>query len=408
MTAVARFIEGRPGSALRWLVLVLLLAVPALAGAGMAYAVMILSLLLAIALIFTRPTLFGLETAGTLLLVAYAGIVVMTVITSLVSGRSAELNSVFNFIALPLFVPLLAVMSAGLRRQPAMIVSVLALIGVAITAGLGIYETSIAGLGRAGYVTSDPIRYAATALLLGFLALGGVVGTSARWRWVFLVGPVLAAVALYVSGSRGPLAAVPVLVLVAIVMLVPRRRRLVVLGLGVVLVAVVIAAGYLSGSRMASMVDIVLRALRGEATLDESFAIRLNIYRAGLTSFLDASWLGHGWSQITLAPQPYFSDPLPLHAYSHLHNDILDFAVAFGVPGIVLYVMIVAAPIAGALRSARDSLWPLRVYGCVVLSVGYLIMGQSSLMLGFEYPTVLYVGLAAILLGYLREGETQS
>src|SRR5690606_1241005 len=122
--------------------------------------------------------------------------------------------------------------------------------------------------------------------------------------------------------------------------------------------------------------------LQGEVVGDSSTSIRFNIYGAGIAAFQESPWIGHGWSQLTIAPQPWFEDKLPLTAYSHLHNDPLDFLVAVGLPGLVCYGLIIAAPIAGALASPPDSQRGMRLYGATILCLAYGIGGQFSLMLG--------------------------
>ena len=91
----------------------------------------------------------------------------------------------------------------------------------------------------------------------------------------------------------------------------------------------------------------------------------------------------------------------------HLHADILDLGVGAGLLGILAYALILAAPIVGALLSPHDSQRQGRILGAALLSTGYLACGASYIMFGYEFPTTLYVVLAAVLLGLCRDEPSQ-
>jgi hypothetical protein len=57
------------------------------------------------------------------------------------------------------------------------------------------------------------------------------------------------------------------------------------------------------------------------------------------------------------------------------------------------------------LRSPRDSLFGARLYGIVILITSYFGLGLADVMLGFETHTALYVGWAAVLLAFCRDGN---
>jgi O-antigen ligase len=73
------------------------------------------------------------------------------------------------------------------------------------------------------------------------------------------------------------------------------------------------------------------------------------------------------------------------------------------VVGLLAYLLVLIAPIAGALQSPRDSQFRSRLYGTLIVVVGFVCCGAINLMFGFELMTTLYVCFAAILLGYCRD-----
>ncbi len=399
-------IPSRIGDSTRWLLLILLLAVPALLGAAMAYAVMLIALGTAVVFAFMRPSPFRLDATGLTLVLAYCFFFALVAVTALVRQDPAELESGLNLIALLLYVPLFSLLSRNPRRGNAALVALLAAIGVAVTIAIAAYEVGILGILRAGgNTTPDAIRFAATAVLLGFLVLIGVRVMISRWRWLLLLAPLIAMVAVGLSGSRGPLLAAPAAALFAAFYLITNRRWALaaIAAVGALFLVLLLGAELLGFGRLASILDIAQRLAAGESAGETAADLRLDIWQAGFKSFLDSPWIGHGWSQITRVPQQYIESGINLRHYSHLHNDPLDFLVAFGVLGLPCYLMIVAAPLIGAFRSPHDSLRSTRIYGCLILTAVYVIGGQTSLMLGFEYQTVLYVGISAVLLGFCRD-----
>lgn len=394
------------GGALRYVILAMVLVVPSFLGAGMAYFVMVVSLAFLVACAIRKPTRLRPEGAGTLFLLAYGLYFVATCVVAIANDRLGELAFALNLIALALFVPLHSLMAGGARPGNALLLANLALVGSIFCLVLASLEVGLLEVERAGVSTGDVIRFGATALILGFLALIGLRETRSAWRWLYLLGPAAGLLTVVLSGSRGPLVAVPFMAAAAALLLMPSRRHAVIAILGAIaaFAALLLSAETLGLERLGSLLEIGREILQGERPADAATGIRMSIYRAGIAAFLESPWIGYGWSQITIAPQPWFDDPVPLKAYSHLHNDLLNFLVAIGVTGAVCYGLTIAAPLAGAAAGPNDGQRRARLYGVTVLCLAYFIGGQSSLMFGFEYQTVLYVAIAAILLGFCRDG----
>jgi O-antigen ligase len=147
----------------------------------------------------------------------------------------------------------------------------------------------------------------------------------------------------------------------------------------------------LAGRDISSIVDVTTR-------------YRLDLYWAGYQAFLQSPIVGHGWARLMSAAYPFLpADKTPYVSLPQLHNDVVNFAVAAGVIGVGVYLLFLAAPLAGILRSPRDSQFDVRLYGGVVLVVAYIFDGLTDLMLGFEFHTAIYACIAAILIGYCRD-----
>jgi O-antigen ligase len=375
------------------------LVLPYPGGYPLAYLLMALSLLLGLwllpARIVPRP-----DAAGWMLLAAFA----LIGIAFLATGNPAL---VVNFAMFVVFVPLAAALSRQARPGNATRVAVLALLGVVVALGVAAWEVFALGQGRAAGIGSDPIWSAQAAVVLGFIALVGVPQARGAWRLLFWLGPLLGMATALLAGSRGPLLAVPVLFVVALFLVVRRWW----LALPVIVAAMVAAIAIMgvaypgSLERLTSLSTIATELASGSLVSEVSSGQRLAFYQGSLAAFLEAPLFGHGWDDKVEAVRPFLPDGGAMldEGHHHLHSDILDFGVSGGVFGLLAYLLVLCAPVAGALTSPHDSQYRSRLAGSVLLAVGYFVCGLTYLLFGYEFHTTLYICLAAILLGYCRD-----
>ncbi|MHB1109030.1 MAG: O-antigen ligase family protein [Devosia sp.] len=387
----------------RMVVLVLTLALSCVVGLLTPYLLAVVGIVLYIAMAVRRTLLASYrDLAARFFLVAFAALAACFAITARQPG---DLLFAFNFVMLLLFAPLRQLLANGAVPGSGVITARLALAGAALAVVVSLTALLFLNYARADTPLLGAIVLSNTAILLGFLSLIGVLADQGRLRWLYLVGPFLGIAVALVTASRGPLVAVPPLGIVAAVFLarhlqLKRRHVLLFLGLGIVaigLLAVGLQDRFISIFRAAG--DI----LSGAAVSDETTRIRLVLYEAGVRAYLESPWLGHGWARLMSAVVPYLPPADLRHAaLPQLHNDMLNFAVAAGIPGIAVYLLLIATPIIAALRSPRDEMYELRYFGCIVLGVAYFFAGLTDLMFGFEFHTAIYISVAAILLGYCR------
>jgi O-antigen ligase len=242
-------------------------------------------------------------------------------------------------------------------------------------------------------------------LALGFIAAGAALFLPGRKGLAYLVAPAAAIIATVITGSRGPLVAVPFLGLLLTWFLWRHRfgadRRALLPSAGVLVLLGVIGIAALA-TRGGSIVAIGSGLLSGEQVVDETTGYRFALYAAGWQSFLQSPWIGHGWANIMPSVEALLDSEM-LRELPQLHNDVINFAVAAGVIGVAAYFVIVSAPLVGALLGPRDSLRTFRLYAASVLVITYMGGGLTDLMFGFEFHTWLFGMLTAIVLGYCRE-----
>lgn len=344
------------------------------------------------------------DAAGAAFLVAMA---LLALAFALAAQQPSDVLAIANFIWLALFIPMQALFKRLAGPNAAVTVARLALAGAAVTLLLAVYEAVVLGSGRVGGLTSDPIRIANTAVILGFLSLIGVLADTDRRRLVYFLGPLLAVGVALLAGTRGALVTSAALTMVTIFLLVRRRwlALLVALAVGTLAATAIVTAAQFKIARANLLVSAITDVLRGAPIADQSSMVRFEMLRLSWPAFLDSPWYGHGWQRIMATARAYLpaGQETILRGQPHLHNDLADFAVGAGLLGVAAYLIVLITPLIAAWRAPRDSLYRARLSGMVLLVAAYVVLGVNSLMFGYEVHTALYFGLCAILLGYCRE-----
>jgi O-antigen ligase len=222
-----------------------------------------------------------------------------------------------------------------------------------------------------------------------------------------LAAPVLALVIVWMTRSRGPLLAIPPLFLIITFFVWRVRLREVkwfpFLALAIIIVLLLLAIALMSrGER--SVTELLSEVFTGSDITNTGARARVVLQEAGWRAFLDSPWIGHGWAHLMDAVAPYLRpEDAEFARLPQLHNDVLNFAVSGGIVGIACYVAILVSPTIAAWRSARDSLYTVRLFGTFALLVVYATAGLTDLMFGHEFHTAFFVTLNAIILGMCRD-----
>jgi O-antigen ligase len=390
---------------LRRAILAVTVVLPCFFGFLTTYLLLVL-LLIAVAWLLLRPGSLRIDLAGWLFLTGFLLFGAGIIIDAALAGQPHDMLSAFDFGMLLLYAPLASLYDRSAGPRNAAIVADLSLCGVAVAFVLGLFEDLAYHPERVGYLRSDPIRYADTSVILGFLALVGVVAQPGRRRWLYLLGPLLGLAATLMSGSRSALLAFPLMLIVATVLLVERRRLAVAIGAAaiVLLGAGLGLANWLNFSRSLTLFGIAKNMLVGSAVSDEAARQRLAVYHAGLDAYWRSPLLGWGWRRkMEVIAQYLGPNDKRLALLPHLHDELLNFGVGMGVLGVAGYLLLIALPLIACLRSPRDSQYRVRLYGSGLLIASYITLGIADVMIGFELHTALYVALSALLLGYCRD-----
>lgn len=343
-------------------------------------------------------------------------VVVLTALYAMSARQPADVLFFANFLAMPVsaLVYVIALRQRGAASM--LLLARLCALGAAVALGFALFDVYGRHLARAQGLIGNPNLMPRLALPLGFVALAGFFVETGRRRWLYLLGPLAAMLVTVLTESRGAALAVPAMAVIAAVFLWRDRlgRRLVVVGGG--LGAIALAAGFaIMGDdllgRFGSITETIVNVLEtGHANGDGSTDDRLRMYVAGAEAFQLSPWIGWGWANLghaaaELRPEFFANEAGTMFMF---HNDAINFAVAGGVVGLACLAALLVAPVIGALATPRDRYFAVRLYSCLILSVGYAIFGLTDSTLGYDAPTTLYAFVTAMVLGAFREPATPS
>lgn len=348
------------------------------------------------------PTVYR-PLSAKLLLIAFAILAVLFVL-SMRSWRDPLFA--FNFTMLCLFGPLLWLFARAAGEKQFVRVVSMAAVGVGLTLVMVVYQ-GIVQAGRPRGFNLGPIVLSNAALALAVVATSGALVMRSRTSLLLPLTLIAAIATIIITQSRGPLVAVlPLLMLTGIFLWRERFTSwLFIASSGVAAVLAAAATIAFAGGRLAQLPAVILGVLGAGGQRDYTTGIRLALYEAAWKAFLESPWVGHGWARLMTSALPYV-DPQYLEAarkLPQLHNDVLNFAVAGGIVGVGVYLVIIATPLIAALRSGHDRYRAARIYATSGLAIVYVGGGLTDLMFGHEFHTALYVVLVAIVLGFFRE-----
>ncbi|GEM_PF-2212120 len=410
--------KSRMVSAIWWLVLVLLLVAPVSFG-SVGSGASLVAAMLALFLVFPAPLrqIIRQETGLLIFLVVF---VVLSLMFLINTKEPSDMRFVFNFIALPLSVPvyLLARRHAG-GPWPLVIINI-ALLGTFLGTVFGALNVGVSGMARASGMFNNPNMYAHIILLFGFMTLPGLFLSRSRWRIIYLSGPFLGVLGTILSGSRGTLLAVPVLALFALIYLLNQPGGLKWLirgGLISVLVMGLGMAAFLVRDvklpRVGETFSVIAEVVSTGTSKQWGTQIRIDLYKGAWRAFTESPIVGHGWANTPAKSAEQLTGRRPATGvlnskiaarWPHVHNDFLGFAAAAGIFGMFSYLALLAAPFTNLKR--KDAFFGHRVYIAVIFMSGSAIFGLFDGMFSYDIGINSYAFMTAILAGTFVEPES--
>jgi O-antigen ligase len=260
--------------------------------------------------------------------------------------RSAgELSELFSFFTLPLA----WILWRGPHRVRRLFDFLIVMTGLLAVYGMGQYL--LTDYGPLDNRIPGPFSHYQTfsgVLLVGNLLLLARMATGDGWRKpLHWVGLAVINVTLLLSLTRGPWLAV-VVVIVALLVIKARRRRIVLVCLGLGLLGVTLFAVLAPGSwkeRVVSIADLQ----------DNSNYDRLCMAWAGLHMISDRPLFGLGPDMVRELYPIYRHPTAPRPHVAHLHNTFVHLAAERGLPTLIAYLWLMGAVLRLAWQGYRRS-----------------------------------------------------
>lgn len=212
-------------------------------------------------------------------------------------------------------------------------------------------------------------------------------GFVAARRFIYLVPLALIGAALWLTGSRVALAAVPVTLAAMSVLLLRRaqRRRNVAIAIVLAVAFAAIAAGWL------------WYPTQRNDPAAFSVSTRLELWKAGFRMMATDPLFGVGLGRFYVLSPEYAAGTLQTiwRPHENAHNYFIQVLAELGVPGLILFLTVIASSLAAVLRraTAAGPLWGLAV-GLVAFLLTCLT-GHSLVVPDAAAPFWLALGVAA-------------
>lgn len=232
--------------------------------------------------------------------------------------------------------------------------------------------------------------------ILAAISLANAGSSISKLRVLAYAGFISGAGALLLSQSR---ALYPVIIFVPLLFLFfsAQVSRLVVKrALGAIVLATALA-GFLFWSQLSSDVFTSADELAqiGGEPFSSSLGMRIELWKAALTAFGDAPWLGYGQLHKMTAVIAQVPDFMSYVKFTHAHNVWIDSLLAGGLPAAALVSLVLASPLC-ALANDKGQRIDTRVRYLVV-AISLIAVLNSLLNTLFTHDILVVVFLIPII-----------
>ncbi len=396
-----------------WLLIILLLIFTPISSALASIIILIIALMLMPVIFLQRG--FNILHEETFINIWFIAFLILGLSFALTAEQLYDIIYIFNFLPFILAIPVYFIARTLANPKTINIILFLYLVGALTSVAVGVFDIYVRGFARPEGYYSGALVIARIGLLFGFLATSGFFIIEGTKRYIFLLGPIFALLAIILSGARASFLIFPILALLFLLFLVfDKKQKYRFLVAGAIIVATIIATLFmfflLENNRIITTLNSVA-AVFFDGEVDPSTRVRLEFYAAGWELFKQSPWLGYGWADI---PEMAFTilDENNYETYSldffYFYNDFLHFAVAAGIIGVGVLCAFLFAPIISALKSPKDNLFAIRLYAISIIILVYVLSGLTDISLGFDRYTAIFTMTIALILGAFREKPISS
>jgi O-antigen ligase len=213
-------------------------------------------------------------------------------------------------------------------------------------------------------------------------------------------------VTLY-AGSRGAILGFPILLLFPTLFALPLKWltssiawiiTCSLVGFTLLCVVILDPTGFVN-----SLIMGVMSFFSGDS-MDASTLIRYQMWQVAFKSFIEHPIIGTGWhSFVAVTQNTILAEYAAGNKYFNFHADIANFAVAGGIVGLILYFLLLFAPLLFWDTPKDHPYFRVRLYWAVTMPILYLVLGLTDMVMGFDYPTMFYAFSFAIIWGLTEQ-----
>jgi probable O-glycosylation ligase (exosortase A-associated) len=274
-----------------------------------------------------------------------------------------------------------------------------------------LYGGTMSGRAVWSYSYSNPNDLAGMCLLFVALAAGVLVAERTRWiRFCALAGVIVLPFLIVLTQSRG--AFVALLAFGVIALRDQWRRGRMVLLTAAAIVAVLVAAPDSVWRRLGTLKEVANQDNGAQVADEGSAEQRLEIWKVARAIIADHPTTGVGLGAYPDAHYLYAQRPVfkpTAQGKRDTHSTYLNILAEMGIPGLILFGLIVALPLVKAeqVRRRIKSTHPARAQQLrymVLGMVGYLVAGVWG-SYGALVPTYLYLSLVFVAAMVMQHEE---
>ncbi len=247
------------------------------------------------------------------------------------------------------------------------------------------YETFWLGR-RADTFCGNPGVFAVMALVFGSIGVLNVMSSRNDRRWLGILSYFAMVFCVFASGLRTAWVMLPfvsAIILWAVGPTMPKRlfRRGLALSLAAVLLGVSFASAPLI--QRVEMFEDDIANIRQSGDYQSSTGLRLLMYQGAWRAIEAAPLAGYGLAGRMNAVRQNLPQEWRRIPFTHPHNGFLAALLDAGAAGLVVLMVVLAAPVWIAAVAPRDAAWRLRMAIGVSLTASYVITGMTGII--FEH-----------------------
>jgi len=283
------------------------------------------------------------------------------------------------------------------------IVGVISMVGFVLASGGGRFSGMY-----------NPNTFGDLAVMMLFFSISNIAKEKTQAYIFSLVAVIFGVSAVVLSASRGSILSLVVLLILYILLMYKsshtQHRRV---WITVLVATVVLGVNIFGLSGTANrLFSIKTEVNKWEHTGDSksSAGARLEMYSAGWKAFLNAPLIGYGYHNCGAAASRYANqDPSVQKDFEgrwHLHNEFLTTTVNAGLLGLVSLLALYLIPLFIFVKKLTSN--PYSRMGVILIS-GYILLGVTHTLFGYEYETAFFVVMLAWILSRVKsEGDASA